>query len=144
MIYVDTSALIKRYIQEAGSSAVRALLAQATPLATATLAYVEMFATFYRRQRDGHLTASQSARLAAHFESDWRSYIRVPLHDDILRLGRNLARAHPLRGADAVHLASALSLRDTLGEAVRFVAADHRLLSAAAAEGLEPLDPSAA
>jgi predicted nucleic acid-binding protein len=59
---------------------------------------------------------------------------------DILLLARDLIRRHALRGVDAIHLASALSLRESLTETVRFFAADERLLRAAEAERLAPVD----
>jgi len=55
-------------------------------------------------------------------------------------LARDLIQRHPLRGFDAVHLASALSLKNALGEEVTFSAADGRLLRAAGAENLATLN----
>ena len=60
--------------------------------------------------------------------------------DEILVAARDLIRRHPLRGFDAIHLASALSLRAALGEEITFAAADERLLRAARAEHLRPLN----
>ena len=74
------------------------------------------------------------------FEQDWESDIRVDLRDEILLLARDLIRRHPLRGFDAVHLASALSLRNAIREDVTFAAADTRLLRAAQFERLIPLN----
>ena len=50
---------------------------------------------------------------------------------------------HPLRGFDAIHLASALMLKRALGEEVIFAAADVRLLQAAGAERLQALNVEA-
>ena len=79
--------------------------------------------------------------LVANFEGDWPAYLRVELEDDIFLLARELIqRRHPLRGFDAIHLASALRLKLALGETITFAAADERLLKAAEAENLEPLN----
>ena len=64
----------------------------------------------------------------------------MELEDDILLLARDLIQRRPLRGFDALHLASALRLKLALGEAITFAAADERLLKAAEAESLEPLN----
>jgi uncharacterized protein len=64
----------------------------------------------------------------------------VELDDDILLLARDLIQRRPLKGFDAVHLASALRLKVALGEEVTFAAADGRLLKAAEGENLEPLN----
>jgi hypothetical protein len=49
-------------------------------------------------------------------------------------------RRHPLRGFDAIHLASAIRLQQQLGEEIRVIASDDRLLTAAEEEGLRTLD----
>lgn len=69
-------------------------------------------------------------------------YLRRTKQGDeiILLLARDLIQRHPLRGFDAIHLASALILKSALGEAITFAAADERLLQAAAAERLLALN----
>ncbi|RMH08707.1 MAG: hypothetical protein D6704_02605, partial [Nitrospirae bacterium] len=74
-------------------------------------------------------------------ERDWSGWIKVELHDKVLVLARDLIQRHALRGFDAIHLASALSLQAGLGEEITFVAADERLLQVAQAEQLRALNP---
>lgn len=143
MNYLDTSALIKRFIAERGSPLVQTLMTRAGAVATAKIAYVEVSAGLTRRQREGHLSPGQYASAYRQFEGDWRSYIRVDLRDEILALARGLIQRHPLRGFDAIHLASALSLKAALGEEITFCAADQRLLRAARAERLQALNETA-
>jgi predicted nucleic acid-binding protein len=140
LIYLDTSALIKRFVNEKGSPLVQSLVGERGPVATAKIAYAEIFAGFARKLREGHLPRNLHALACRQFERDWQSYLRVELQDDILFLARDLVQRHPLRGFDSVHLASALSLKNALGEEITFAAADGRLLRAAEAEKLEPLD----
>ena len=140
MIYLDTSALIKRFVNEKGSPLVRSLVTERGPVATAKIAYAEIFAGLARKFREGHLPRNLHALACRQFERDWRAYLRVDLQDDVLYLARDLVQRHPLRGFDAVHLASALSLKNALGENITFAAADGRLLRAAGAENLEQLN----
>jgi len=140
MTYLDTSALIKRFIAEKGSSLVLALITGEGSVATAKIAYAEVYAGLTRRRREGHLSDSQYALACRQFESDWRAYLRLDLQDEILLKARDLIQRHPLRGFDAIHLASALSLRGALGEEITFAAADAPLLRAAKAERLRPLN----
>jgi len=140
MNYLDTSALIKRFVTERGSPLVERLVREEGPIATAKIAYVEVYAGLTRKHREGHLPGSQYALACRQFETDWQAHIRVDLQDEILVVARNLIRRHPLRGFDAIHLASALSLRAALGEEITFAAADERLLRAARAERLRPLN----
>ena len=136
MNYLDTSALIKRFVSERGSEAVHALMSRGDPVATAKIGYAEVHAGFARKRRERRLSESDYALACLQFERDWAATIRVDLRDDILFLVRDLIRRHPLRGFDAVHLASAVFLGRQLGEEVTFFAADARLLRAAAREGL--------
>ena len=137
MIYLDTSALIKRFVEEKGSALVQSMVVSGDTIATATIAYAEVFAGLTRKMREGHLVSAEYELACRQFETDWRAYIRVELTDGLLFLARELIRRHALRGFDAVHLASALSLHNAIGEEVTFAAADRRLLRAAAAEGLK-------
>lgn len=144
MTYLDTSALVKRFVAEPGSPVVRGILAATEPVVTATIAYAEVHAAFWRRQRAGDLSRTQHALASRQFEREWHAYLRVELRDEILRLAHDLIRRHPLRGFDAIHLASAVSLARTLGEETTFVAADRALLRAARAERLAGLNPEPA
>ena len=140
MIYLDTSALIKRFVNEKGSLLVRSLVQREGAVATAKIAYAEIFAGLTRKLREGNLAKAQYALACRQFDRDWHAYIRVELEDDLLLLARELIQRHPLRGFDAVHLASALTLKTALGEEITFAAADGRLLKAAKAESVEPLN----
>jgi predicted nucleic acid-binding protein len=140
VIYLDTSALIKRFVNEKGSPLVQSIVQRTGAIATAKIAYAEIFAGLTRKLREGNLSKAQYALACRQFESDWHAYLRVELEDDILLLARDLIQRRPLRGFDAVHLASALRLKIALGEKVTFAAADGRLLKAAEGENLEPLN----
>ncbi len=140
MNYFDTSALIKRFAEEAGSPRVEALIAADPRLATSKVAYAEAHAGLARKLREGVLSPAAHRRVSRRFDSDWRAYIRVDLLDPLLALTRDLVRRHPLRGFDAIHLASAIRLQQQLGEPVQLVASDDRLLTAARNEGLATLD----
>ena len=144
MIYMDTSALIKRFVTETGSETVTALLEKSGPVVIAKLAFAEVHAGLKRKHREGFLSGQDYTLSVRQFEADWESYIRVDLHDEIFRLARDLIRKHPLRGFDAVHLASALSVKRATGEDLPFAAADTRLLRAAASERLISINVEAA
>ena len=140
MNYLDTSALIKRFVAEKGSTLIQAIMTRRGPVATAKITYAEVYAGLTRRHREGDLSSGQYALACRQFETDWLAYIRIDLRDEILLLARDLIQRHPLRGFDAIHLASALSLKDTLDEEITFAAADDRLLRAAEAERLRALN----
>ena len=67
--YFDASALVKRYVREAGSSTVRRLLASGTP-ATSRLSEVEVASAIARRAREGAFAASRRDRMTAALDDD--------------------------------------------------------------------------
>ncbi|MGH7813446.1 MAG: type II toxin-antitoxin system VapC family toxin [Candidatus Binataceae bacterium] len=140
MNYFDTSALIKRFVEEPGSKAVEALIVAEPQIATSKVAYAEVHAGLARKLREGALTPTAHRRVARAFDSDWRACLRVDLADRILALTRDLVRRHPLRGFDAIHLASAMRLQEQLRETIQMVASDERLIAAARGEGMAALD----
>jgi predicted nucleic acid-binding protein len=142
--YLDTSALIKRFVVEKGSPLVQSIVTREGPAATAKIAYAEVHAGLMRKRRERHLSPGQYASVCRQFEADWPAYVRVEIQDGILLLARDLIRRHPLKGLDALHLASAIALRRRLGEEITFAAADRLLLRAARAERLQALDVESA
>lgn len=144
MTYLDTSALVKRFVWEAGSSEVQSLVRGGEPVASATIAYAELYSGLTRRHREGVLSRFQYRLACGRFERDWMALVKVELGAEILSSARRLIQHHSLRAFDAIHLASALALRAAADEPVTFVAADHRLLRAAAGERLATVNPEAA
>lgn len=142
MNYLDTSALVKRYIAEPGSEVVERLFIAGEDVVTAKIAYPEVYAALTRRHRNGDLSGRGYREACRQFERDWAGYVRVELYDEILTSARTLIQRHALRGDDAIHLASALSLGRSL-EQTTFVAADEGLLRVAKSERLQTLNPEA-
>lgn len=157
MLYVDSSALLKHYVQEVGSEALNAKLqehSRYTPgVLISDIGYAEVLATFARRLRETPLLIAETKRLEAEFQYDWLFRLtRVELDVGVLGFIHDLVRKYPLRGADAIHLASALWLRDTLklntnmrlaGGPLIFATSDNQLKNAARLVGLDVFDPEA-
>ena len=141
MIYLDSSALIKNYSQEPGTHRVREILSGADGCSISKIGYAEICAAFGRKNRENpkdrrvHLIGFQ------RFQEDWKLLNIVELEDDLLPVICGLTEKYPLRGADAIHLASALWLERVLRDEVTFVAADGRLLEAARDEKLKTVNP---
>lgn len=139
ILFADTSALIKLYIEEVGSAEM-AERARSSRLAASVLAYAEVYSTFSRRLRESLLSEKEHTAVVEAFEHDWQRAILVPLRPALVGRIPRLVTDHPLKGADAVHLASALMLQDT-GLELTFAVADRRLARAATKEGLAAFDP---
>lgn len=138
-LYLDTSALVKLYIDEDGSPLVRWHVGQARLVATSMIAYVEARAAFARRRHEGRFTPGEYRRIVRALNTDWEHYILLEVTASLIREAADLAEVHRLRAYDAIHLASATVLKKRLAEAVLFASWDANLERAASREGLDLL-----
>ena len=155
MFYLDASALIKHYQREEGSEALeQKLQAQrknSRTIFTSVLSYAEIHAIIARRMRENLLLAKEADDLHNRFDADWTLELTpVELVAGVLGFIRPIVKAHPLRGADAIHLASTLWLRDAARLAagsdkydreIEFSSSDRQLCIAAQKFGLQVFDP---
>lgn len=133
ILYLDTSSLVKLYVEEAGSDEVQRFAEEASTVTTSQVAYTEGRAAFARRRREHALTPRGFATAKRAFEADWEHYVAVTVTRDLCRGAGDLAERYRLRGFDAIHLASfAEVLRSLRGRTdVRFSSFDDRLNRAA-------------
>jgi len=68
--YLDTSALVKRFVSEAGSREIQSLMTRGEPVASATIAYAELYSGLTRRHRKGALSQLQYRLACRLFERD--------------------------------------------------------------------------
>lgn len=128
ILYLDASALVKRYIAEAGSQDVNAWIAAAESLATSLITRTEVAAALTRAYRLKLITGEETQRALQIFRSEWESLLRLPLNEATVARGDFLACEHGLRGYDAIHLATALLWKETLGLPVTLATYDRQLL----------------
>lgn len=130
---MDTSALVKLYVTEEGRETVVEAVKDAARVATSTVAYAEARAAFARRQREAELSEEEYRRVVDALDEGWESYDRLIVSDTVARLAGDIAERHALRGFDAIHLASAIRLKERF-EDLHFLAFDDRLVQAASRE----------
>ena len=136
ILYLDTSALVKIYVEETGSNHVREKADQAEGLATSRLAYAEARAALARKLREHGLSRMDYRSVVEDLNRDWEDYFIVDVSDGVVKFAGALAEKYALRGADAIHLASVLTLGKQAGESLLFSCFDGRLTRAARKEGL--------
>ena len=136
ILYLDTSALVKLYVREAGSAAMQSHAAKAEALATSTVAYAETRAGFARLKHTGMTTDARHQQRLRQLDRDWDALLKVEPAPDVLRSAGDLAEIYNLRGFDAIHLASALWLKAHAAAPVDFAVFDKRLAAAADKAGL--------
>lgn len=136
--YFDASAIVKRYVREAGSKLVRRLLSTAPP-ATSRLSEFEVASAVARRCREGALSIPARDRVLRALAEDVGAFHLMELTEETAGLARALLLRHPLRAGDAIQLASCLVLQQALGSPVPMVAFDSRMRESATSEGLTVL-----
>ena len=137
MLYLDTSALVKKYIEEVWSSEVRKCISRHESIATSTIARAESAATFARAVRRGSLTESAARAGHEQFVREWKSYLRIRVTESLVARADDIAWTFRLRGYDAIHLAAALEWHDRIGEGITVATFDQDLWRAAGEAGLD-------
>jgi predicted nucleic acid-binding protein len=142
--FLDTSAVLKRYVQETGTPWVQALAAPAVghSLIIVRITLAETVAAITRRERGGTIAPNDAATALADFQLDFaRQYFIIEVTAALVDQAATLARKHGLRGYDAVQLAAALETQARL-PSLMLLSADAGLNAAALAEGLPVDDPN--
>ena len=138
ILFADTSALVKLYIDEPGSAQMVALAAGATALAVCRVTWVEMLSALARRSRQQPQAASALAAARQRLKLDWGGLVVVEITPAVAELAGDYAQALALRACDSVQLAALVSLRKGVDDDLRFACFDDRLVKAAEVLGVRP------
>lgn len=130
-IFFDSSAFVKRYVQEEGTAEVLALCDQATELCLSGIALVEIISAFRRLQREARVSSSQYRQLKALLMADITDAAISDLTPEVIHHAIISLEGNVLRGMDALHIGSALALKADL-----FVTSDAKQHAAARKAGL--------
>ena len=135
-LYLDTSSLVKLYVAEPGSDAVRKLVDAASVVATSSIAYTETWAAMARRRRERALRPAAFASARKTFEAEWPKYFVVVVTLALCRQAAGFAERYRLRAYDSVHLAAFAEVAREAGvRDTRFSSFDHSLNRAAQSLG---------
>jgi predicted nucleic acid-binding protein len=138
IVYFDTSALVKRYIKEAGSSEVNALVENmGNILGSALITQVEMAAAFRRAVSMGAIPDTLLLEIWQDFFGIWESFTRIQVSDALVAKANQIAFDYKLRGYDSLHLAAAMIWQESLGMPVTLATFDRELWLAAHEAGLD-------
>lgn len=109
LVYFDASAFVKLLVEEDGSDLADTLWDACDAALSSRLSYPEVRAALAASHRNADLTTADLATAVAQWEVLWGSTRAVELTPQLERSAGELASEHALRGADALHLASALA-----------------------------------
>ena len=146
LFFLDTSALVKLYVQEPGTDRLLPLFSDQPDNRFAVLAIsvVEFRSAIRRRQRAGDINASAATAILESVQSHMETrFIRQMINETVIDTALEMIDRYALRAYDSVQLAGCLVLSAIAEEAYTFVCSDHLLLEAARSEQLTVLDPAA-
>ena len=136
IVYLDASALVKRYVVERGTDDVAQLIGSAAAVGTSLISRAETSAALTKAVRLGVLSRDAGAAALQVFRSEWPQLVRVQATELVLARADALSWDLGLRGYDAVHLAAALIWQEGVRESVTLATFDRQLWDAAQMEGL--------
>jgi len=137
ILFCDTSALLKLYVQEPHGDQMKAAAGHADAVVVARIAWAEAHAAFARRVRLKPADQATIAALRRQFASDWRDYGVIDVTQEVVEQAGLFAEAFDLRGYDSVQLAAARQAEAMLGDRIVFACFDRRLSNAARALGMQ-------
>ena len=137
IVYADASALVKRYVTESSSNEVIGLTSTANVVATALVSRAEVAAAFARAVRMGILDPEGGRQVQRSFARDWPNLARVAVTEALAARAETLAWEFCLRGYDAIHLAAALTWRESIGQEIVLATFDRHLWDAGTQAGFE-------
>lgn len=112
LVYFDSSAFVKLLAEEADSDLAAELWDTCDAAVASRLAYPEVRAALAAAARNHGLSDHDLDTAEQAWDSYWAATRPVELTPAVEQHAGQLARVHALRGADAVHLASALAIGD--------------------------------
>ncbi len=134
-IFFDTSALVKRYVEENGSDQVQTLCDQAESIVLSIICLPELISALCRLRRETSVTLEDYQYIRQMIVMDVADMDICPMTPEVMRHTLRCLETHSLRAMDAIHLGCALASAPE-----RFVSADQRQLQAARAEGLNVIE----
>lgn len=130
-VFFDTSAFVKRYIQERGTDVVLDWCDRADEIGLSGIVLPEIISAFCRLQRENKITALQYRQLKTALMADIEDTAICDLTPAVLAQTINSLETNVLRGMDAIHIGSAVALKSDV-----FISSDQRQLDAAQRAGL--------
>ena len=130
--FFDSSAFVKRYVEETGSQLVDEICLNARKISLSVICVPEIISAMNRRARENRLSRKDYSTIKTHLMDDIRDAVIVNLIPEVISTSTGLLEATPLRAMDALHVACAI-----VWGAELFVSSDRRQLHAAKNAGLK-------
>ncbi len=137
--FLDTSALIKRYIQEKETEAVRKIFVESTEICVSFITELETTSSFRRLLAEGKITLEQFESLLHESEEDFSDFKIIPFSVEIEKMAKELIKRHQLKTLDSIQLATYLTLDF---KNISIVVYDEKLYNSALKESSNVIKPT--
>jgi uncharacterized protein len=135
MRFWDSSAIVPLLVEEPSTERITQLLREGPEMIVWWGTLVECASALSRIEREGHLTASETAQSFKRLDTLAANWIQIEPVDEIRVIARRFLRVHPLRSADALQLAAAFIASENRPNTLEVVTLDERLNTIAEKEG---------
>ena len=137
MLYCDTSALLKLYIEEQHSDLLKSRVAATDVVAVCRIAWAEAYAALSRRAREVAVDREVIDAAKVALATDWPHYVVLEVTQKVVERAGEYADTFALRGYDSVQLAAAYEMLRVTQTDLSFACFDARLNKAAAVLGMK-------
>ena len=138
-LYFDTSALVKRYLNEKGDTKVRGLFDKSERIFVSAVTHFECASAFQRLLQTKFVDKSEYERMTTEIAIDFPFFETVPFDEDVKQIALRVIEKHPLKPLDAIQLASLIYIAE---EIESFVVCDKKLKRCSKEEGFKIIDPT--
>ena len=138
-LFFDTSALIKKYIDENGSQNVDKLFLSADRVLVSVISEVESISTLKRLVIEQEISENDFDLLKNEIQTDFSFYTIIELDSEIINFAIESIEKYQLKSLDSIQLGSALCNKNQIDY---FVSCDNKLLKAAQKEGFKIINPN--
>ena len=139
ILFCDTSALLKLYVVEVGSEAMKLRVSEAEAVAVCRIAWTEAHAALSRRAREVPDDAALIEHAKTALATDWPRFVVLEVDQPLVELAGEYADTFALRGYDSIQLAAAFEVGHIAQTPVLFACFDSRLNKAAQMLGMSCL-----
>lgn len=136
ILFCDTSALLKLYIVESESDALKVLVQEAEAVAVCRIAWAEAYAALSRRAREVSEDSLLIEQAKAALAYDWPHFVVLEIDQPLVELAGEYADTFALRGYDSIQLAAAFEAGRISQTPIFFACFDTRLNKAAKLLGM--------
>jgi uncharacterized protein len=138
-LFFDTSALLKRYINESGSDSVENLFEKSKLIFVSSITHLECTSAFQRLLRSNTIDKDTCQRLSLNATLDFLFFQTIDFHSNVKDTSLRIIEKYPLKPLDTIQLASLTTVADQIDS---FVVCDQQLKKYAIEEGFHVIDPT--